>query len=252
LRALRGGGDIADDTLVWQEGMGDWKPFSEVLGAPAAGAAETVAAGEGEAGEAGELVGAGALATCAFSGKAMVRSEMIQYGDSFVAPEHKEAFVQRLKEGGDANASELQYAGFWMRVAAKMIDGLAIGLPLSVPYLLAYMKFISITTLPEPDPDEVKFWLGIVGVAYIFIFVGQIFYVTWMVGKFKATLGKMALGIQVVNADGSRVSYLKAFGRYWGEVVSYIIMGIGYILVAFDDEKRALHDHICATRVVKK
>ena len=77
-------------------------------------------------------------------------------------------------------------------------------------------------------------------------------YTTWFLGKYAATPGKMALGLKVITADGGKVSYLKAFGRYFAEIVSGIILNIGYIMAAFDDEKRALHDRICNTRVVKK
>jgi uncharacterized RDD family membrane protein YckC len=77
-------------------------------------------------------------------------------------------------------------------------------------------------------------------------------YETWFVGKFAATPGKMACKIKVVNADGSKVSYLKALGRYFAKMLSSLILFIGYIMVAFDSEKRGLHDHICNTRVIRK
>ena len=75
---------------------------------------------------------------------------------------------------------------------------------------------------------------------------------TWLIGKYGATLGKMACGIRVVRPDGSPVTYLRAFGRYWAKFLSGIMLLIGYIIAAFDAEKRALHDHICDTRVVYK
>ena len=81
-----------------------------------------------------------------------------------------------------------------------------------------------------------------IGVTYEVVFIG----------KFGATLGKMACQIKVVTAEGGRVSYLRAFGRYWAKIVSGIICAAGYIMAAFDDEKRALHDRICNTRVVFK
>jgi uncharacterized RDD family membrane protein YckC len=62
----------------------------------------------------------------------------------------------------------------------------------------------------------------------------------------------MACGIKVVRPDGDRVSYARALGRYFAEILSGLILAIGYIMAAFDSEKRALHDHICSTRVVKK
>jgi uncharacterized RDD family membrane protein YckC len=72
------------------------------------------------------------------------------------------------------------------------------------------------------------------------------------VGKNGATVGKMACGIRVVGADGKSVGYGKSTGRYFAKMLSYIIILIGYIMAAFDDEKRSLHDRLCETRVVYK
>jgi uncharacterized RDD family membrane protein YckC len=62
----------------------------------------------------------------------------------------------------------------------------------------------------------------------------------------------MACGLRVVRPDGEKISYARACGRTFAEVVSSLILMIGYLMVIFDDEKRALHDRICDTRVVKK
>ena len=61
----------------------------------------------------------------------------------------------------------------------------------------------------------------------------------------------MALGLKVIRSDGARITYGRAVGRFFAENLSGLILCIGYIMVAFDGEKRALHDHICDTRVVK-
>ena len=71
------------------------------------------------------------------------------------------------------------------------------------------------------------------------------------VGRHGATPGKMAWGLKVIRADGGTVSYGRAFGRFWAQLLSGLLLGIGFIMVAFDDEKRALHDHICDTRVIR-
>jgi hypothetical protein len=44
----------------------------------------------------------------------------------------------------------------------------------------------------------------------------------------------------------------RAIGRYFAKLLSMLILGIGYIMVAFDSEKRGLHDMICDTRVVRQ
>jgi len=77
-------------------------------------------------------------------------------------------------------------------------------------------------------------------------------YATFFIGKYAATPGKMACKLKVVTSDGGQVSYARAFGRYFAEFLSAIIFFIGYIMAAFDEEKRALHDRICDTRVIKK
>jgi len=69
--------------------------------------------------------------------------------------------------------------------------------------------------------------------------------------KHQATLGKMALGMKVVRADGGRISMGKAILRYFGKWLSGLILGIGYIMAAFTDKKRALHDMIASTLVVR-
>jgi uncharacterized RDD family membrane protein YckC len=85
-----------------------------------------------------------------------------------------------------------------------------------------------------------------------FSLVLPVIYNTVMVGRFGATLGKMACGLQVVGPDGEPISYGRALGRTVAEWLSGIICWIGYIMVAFDEEKRSLHDRIASTRVIIK
>jgi uncharacterized RDD family membrane protein YckC len=61
----------------------------------------------------------------------------------------------------------------------------------------------------------------------------------------------MVCGLKVVRSGGEKVSYGRAFGRYWATFVSGMILAIGYIMAAFDSQKRALHDRICDTRVIR-
>ena len=56
----------------------------------------------------------------------------------------------------------------------------------------------------------------------------------------------------MLRTDGGRVTYLRAFARSAAEILSVLILYVGYIMAGFDEEKRALHDRICSTRVVRK
>jgi uncharacterized RDD family membrane protein YckC len=71
------------------------------------------------------------------------------------------------------------------------------------------------------------------------------------VSRFAATPGKMALNLKVVRPDGSPLSLGRAFARYFAKVLSGLILGIGFIMAGFDSQKRALHDRLCDTRVIK-
>ena len=66
-----------------------------------------------------------------------------------------------------------------------------------------------------------------------------------------ATVGKMALGLRVVTSNGQRLSFMNATGRYFAKIISAIILGIGYLMIAFTDRKRGLHDMIAGTLVIK-
>jgi uncharacterized RDD family membrane protein YckC len=61
----------------------------------------------------------------------------------------------------------------------------------------------------------------------------------------------MACNLKVVVEDGERVTYMRAFGRHFAKLLSSMILAIGFIMAAFDDQKRTLHDRICETRVVR-
>ena len=64
------------------------------------------------------------------------------------------------------------------------------------------------------------------------------------------TIGKLALGLQIIHVDGSRLTFTQAIGRYFARILSGIILYIGYMMAGWDEEKRALHDRLAGTRVI--
>ena len=75
-------------------------------------------------------------------------------------------------------------------------------------------------------------------------------YSTLFLGKFGATPGKMVFKLTVVDVSGGKIGYGHALARSGAEILSFIACLVGYIIAAFDDQKRALHDHMCNTRVI--
>lgn len=119
-------------------------------------------------------------------------------------------------------------AGFWIRVAAYLIDVLLMG-GLSIAFVYLAPSLETILDI-------------IVGAAYF----------TVGVGAYATTVGKRLLGLRVERPDGSRVGWGRAFARYWAYYASTFLLLIGYLMVAFRDDKRALHDLICDTVVVRR
>jgi len=182
-------------------------------------------------------------ASCSQCGQLHAQEDMLFYNDMWVCAACKSAFVQKIKESGKIGG-QLNYAGFWIRFGAKFIDGIIIAL---VSFIFAIIPSLLIGMFNSEQSELIS---SVLSNTINIIF--SAIYSTWFIGKFAATPGKMACGLKVVMDDGDRVSFGRALGRHFAEWISSIILLIGYIMAAFDDEKRTLHDRICNTRVVKK
>ncbi len=66
------------------------------------------------------------------------------------------------------------------------------------------------------------------------------------------TPGKMALGIKVIETDGSPVTWGKAILRYIGYIISGVVLLLGFVWIAFDSKRQGWHDKIANTYVVHK
>jgi uncharacterized RDD family membrane protein YckC len=168
---------------------------------------------------------------------------MIRFSDVWVCAGCKPIIVQKIKEGVTVSGV-MEYAGFWLRFGAWFIDYIILGIGSMIIYLpLTIMGAFSL----ENPAVFVSFQI----VATIFNFALPAAYEIWFVGKYAATPGKMACKIKVVTADAEKISYARSVGRHFAKYISGLILGIGYIMAGFDDQKRALHDRICDTRVIK-
>jgi uncharacterized RDD family membrane protein YckC len=135
----------------------------------------------------------------------------------------------------------LQYAGFWIRFAAYLIDTIVIYF---VIFLVGAVAGVGVMA----DPENINYSLFI-GM-YAFIFIGVVAYFIIMESSAKqGTLGKMAVGIKVGDANGGRISAGNAAGRYFSKILSGMILGVGYMMAGWDPKKQALHDKIAGTFV---
>jgi uncharacterized RDD family membrane protein YckC len=189
---------------------------------------------------------------CAECGRPTPPDELARFGELLICPDCKNNYAQKLREGV-ATQPTVEYGGFWIRFVAVIIDGIILGV---VSIVINFALFGSMFNFPTPGtsvPPEAMLssMLGRIGLSWLINTAIACSYETFFLGKFGATPGKMALSLRVVRPDGSPVSYGRAAGRYFGKMLSSMTLLIGYIIAGFDSQKRALHDMICDTRVIR-
>jgi len=156
--------------------------------------------------------------------------------------------------------SEVRYAGFWLRFVAYLIDDVILsfaGFIVSLPFI-GGIVFSAIGIGKHSDFDE-KTFLGIagiigfvVGLIVIIIAMGWLYFSLMESSRHMATLGKQALGLKVTDMQGNRISFARATGRYFGKIISGMILYVGYIMAGFTEKKQALHDMLADCLVVRK
>ena len=219
LSGFVGSGVINAMTLVWREGMQGWLPLRVAVPFALGPAA----------------------------------ADVPQLGGYALPQGKKDLIVQQIREGVTLGVhTDKVYGGFWARLVAKIIDIIILGVPqFGLDRLISQLLHFQGGIDPAGGGRhqmvatmEYLLWVFVASIV-----VGAI-YSTVLVAKYGATWGKMAVGLRVVMENNAKISYGRALGRYFAEMVSSLTLGIGYLMVAFDAEKRSLHDHMCATRVI--
>lgn len=138
----------------------------------------------------------------------------------------------------------VEYAGFWIRVAASIIDTVLVTLAtlplLAAVYGLAYFDIEKAAQISRPAEIVISWVLPAIAVVLFWIYR-------------QATPGKSFLGLQIQDANtGGPLSPMQSVARYLGYFASTIPLGLGLIWVAFDPQKQGWHDKIAQTVVIKK
>jgi uncharacterized RDD family membrane protein YckC len=231
-------------------------------------------------------------AACTGCLKLFNENELAQSGDRKLCQSCLDAFkekgqtpaessaAQRLAAPAAAKKGKFSYGGFWIRFGAALVDGVLLVMVwhflISPIIMKAGMSMFSDTALPAAmsipqdgsmDPAQMEAamaqmqeamnsvsnrmitWVWVTQLISLLFFGG---YFILLEGGPGQTIGKKALGLRVVGPDGDSIGYLKAFARYVGKMISGLILCIGYIMAAFDSEKRALHDRMVDSRVVRE
>lgn len=129
-----------------------------------------------------------------------------------------------------------EYAGFWRRLAALLIDAVVLG-------LVAGLVLGSLGLRTD----------GPLGVGnLVAIAIGWLYFALLESSPVQATVGKMVLGIVVTDLSHNPISFGRATGRHFAKVLSAAILFIGFLMAATTERKQALHDIVTGCLVMRK
>lgn len=150
-----------------------------------------------------------------------------------------------------------RYAGFWIRCLAYLIDSVFFLLMAFAAAFIALIVFVLASgmdidsVLEALDADDLQLTATLqVIYSLATLAVLLFYYVYFPSGSWQATPGKRICGIYIVRVDGSRMTAGLALGRFLSYSISQLPLFLGFIMVAWSDQRKALHDMICGTRVV--
>src|SRR5467141_4942733 len=161
---------------------------------------------------------------------------------------------------GYAAVPRVEFAGFWVRFLAWVIDNVVMG----VGVVLILIPLIFLTGLrgfigefhPNEDMNDAGIFMLI---AFVFVLATASLVVTWLYhalmesSEWQATLGKKALGLVVTDMAGQRVSFGRSTGRHFAKIITNMVPAfIGYIMAGFTEKKQALHDMIAGCLVLRR
>ena len=271
LADLHNAGQLQPDTLVWREGMPQWRAWREVMMQAlneAAGRApvETAPLSSGvnpyawaeplrAAAPAGAAGAGGSVSLGTLSANATLAAGANPYA---AAEPHSPYAPPRAAVGNGSEyvgGGEVVYAGFWKRFAAYFIDSFLVGIVTWIVQMIVMAGFgVGAGLTARSDPGSMIAGAGLFGFMFGMVLVPvamQAVYFAWMHSSDRqATLGKMAVGIKVTDEDGQRISFARGIGRFFATMLSSITLCIGYLMAGFTDRKRALHDMVASTLVV--
>lgn len=152
-----------------------------------------------------------------------------------------------------AALTPVHYAGFWLRFVALIIDWMLLSFVLGITVVLPLLGR-ELESMRGGNPFDVfpMFSPRFLALRGLLLMGGWIYFALLESSAWEATLGKKALGLEVTDLAGRRISFGRATGRYFGKILSGFILLIGYIMAGFTEKKQALHDILAGTLVIRK
>ena len=146
------------------------------------------------------------------------------------------------------------YAGFWLRLAAYLIDSILLGIAVGI---FIFMPLLGQSGAGGMSPES--FWALYMdtsrqGIArrLLVVMAAWLYWALLESSALQATPGKRMLGLFVTDLQGRRISFARASGRFFGKAISGFLLMAGYIMAGFTEKKQALHDMLAGCLILKK
>ncbi len=141
---------------------------------------------------------------------------------------------------------------------AYIIDRIVIGIAATPFYVVLVLPSVlriiheAESSGGEPSPEMIFSIIGSASIFFIVAFVGYWLYEALLTASsWQGTVGKRVLRLKVTDEAGNRISFARSTGRFFAKILSQVILWIGFIMVAFTDKKRGLHDMLAGTLVMR-
>lgn len=155
--------------------------------------------------------------------------------------------METIGEKTDSHVTSMRYGGFWVRLAAHIIDGFVVSV---ASMIIVIPLSIALSVFAAMDETRVAEFIAQAITSLVSMALGWGYYI-FMTHKYQATLGKMAIGARVVAEDGQQLTLGNVILRETiGKIASGIILLVGYFMVGFTAKKQGLHDMIAKSVVV--
>lgn len=154
-------------------------------------------------------------------------------------------------------ALEPEYAGFWLRFGAWVIDYIILMVPFTVISLMMGLGSLMASMMAQFEHDQagaIKAYAEAVQpISYVLLIIGFAYYAFFESSKWQATPGKLACGIRVTDASGQRITIGRAAGRNAVRLfnaLTLLVPMVFYVVAAFTERKQGIHDLLASTYVV--
>jgi uncharacterized RDD family membrane protein YckC len=152
--------------------------------------------------------------------------------------------------------AEVVVAGFWRRFAAALVD-LAVLAPATLVFILIVGRIVGLS-LPPTKHATIDYWLDLAlagdpalwGGFGLVLAIATVYVVVFQ-ATLARTLGMRVMRLTVIDVYGEAPTPWRVAARTAGYWLGVATLGLGFVWIGFDREKRGLHDWIAGTYVIR-